>query len=140
MFLTIELGEYRCSSKSPSTTAGEDDEGDNDETICALIDREKRQSKAPVKITVDFGDGSGEQLWTREDPKNLWVHQYQLPGRYWVHVSSIRLNIMCIVTNYFVAENEYDQAGDEEWLEVEVVDPLFDMMGIEVWIIKLMCL
>ena len=32
----------------------------------------------------------------------------------------------------FTAENEYDQAGDEEWLEVEVVDPLFDMMGIEV--------
>ena len=32
----------------------------------------------------------------------------------------------------YVAENEYDQAGDEDWLQVEVVDPIFDMMGIEV--------
>ena len=93
MFLTVELGEYRCSSKTPLTEQ-DDGEGDNDETICALIDQEKRQSKAPVRITVDFGDGSGEQLWTREDPRNLWVHQYQLPGRYWVHVSSI-YNIFC---------------------------------------------
>ena len=82
MFLTVELGEYRCSSKTAS-------EEENDENICALIDKENGQSKAPVKITVDFGDGSGEQLWTREDPRNLWVHQYQLPGRYWVHVSSM---------------------------------------------------
>ena len=80
MLLTVELGEYRCSSSKLV--------GSNDETICALKDSQDGQSMAPVRITVDFGDGSGEQLWTREDPRNLWVHQYQLPGRYWVHVSS----------------------------------------------------
>ena len=88
MYLTIELGEYRCSSKPPTS-------GENDETNCSLIDQEGRQSKAPVKIIVDFGDGSGEQIWTREDPRNLWIHQYQLPGRYWVHVSSRLFNIFC---------------------------------------------
>ena len=40
---------------------------------------------------------------------------------------------MCWGNMSCVAENEYDLAGDEEWLEVEVVDPLFDMMGIEVF-------
>ena len=39
-----------------------------------------------------------------------------------------------IFKRIFAAENEFDQAGDESWLEVEVVDPLFDMMGIEVFI------
>ena len=125
MYLTVELGEYRCSSKVPS-------EGENDERSCALIDKKQGQSKAPVRITIDFGDGSGQQLWTREDPRDLWVHQYQLPGRYWVHVSSKLIsNILSSYWNY-VAENEYDQAGDEDWLEIEVVDPIFDKMGIEV--------
>lgn len=82
MSLVIEFGEYRCSS---------DSSGDNDETICALRDlssADTGQSMPPVVIVVDFGDGSGQQMWSREDTKDLWVHQYQLPGRYWVHVSS----------------------------------------------------
>ena len=45
-------------------------------------------SMPPVLITVDYGDGSGEQIWSREEPALLWTHKYQLPGRYWVHVSS----------------------------------------------------
>ena len=32
----------------------------------------------------------------------------------------------------FLAVNEEDMLGDETWIEVEVVDPLFDQMGIEV--------
>ena len=80
MFLSVEMGEYRCSNAVSRSG--------NDERICALKDSQEAQSKAPVRVTVDFGDGSGEQLWTREDPSNLWVHQYHLPGQYWVHVSS----------------------------------------------------
>ena len=36
--------------------------------------------------------------------------------------------------NYIIVavENEYDNTGDEGWLEVEVVDPIFDNMGMEV--------
>ena len=45
-------------------------------------------SMPPVIITVDYGDGSGEQSWSRAAPANLWTHMYQLPGRYWVSVSS----------------------------------------------------
>ena len=41
-----------------------------------------------VNVTLNFGDGTGEQVWSREDPKHLWVHQYQMPGFYWVSVSS----------------------------------------------------
>ena len=81
MSVVIEFGEYRCSS---------DSSGNNDETICALKDlssAETGQSMAPVFLVIDFGDGSGQQIWHREDTKDIWSHQYQLPGRYWVMVS-----------------------------------------------------
>ena len=81
MNLVIEFGEYRCSATNTS----------NAETVCALKDTsasDTGQSLPPVVITVDFGDGSGEQYWTREDPRDLWTHKYQLPGKYWVHVNS----------------------------------------------------
>ena len=42
-----------------------------------------------VNVSVNFGDGTGEQIWSREDPRHLWVHQYQTPGFYWVSVSSM---------------------------------------------------
>ena len=111
MSLVIELGEYRCSSTSS---------GDNDETLCALKDLSPAntgQSMPPVFLVVDFGDGSGQQFWHREDTKDLWTNQYQLPGRYWVMVS---------------VWNDYDHTNDEAWMEVEVVDPIVDNMGMEV--------
>ena len=81
MSLVVEFGEYRCSSTNSS----------NAESVCALKDTsasDTGQSLPPVVITVDFGDGSGEQYWTRDDPRDLWTHNYQLPGKYWVHVNS----------------------------------------------------
>ena len=56
MFLNVEIGEYRCSNqpKSPSP---------NNETLCAISDMMGSQSLPPVIITVDFGDGSGVQVW-----------------------------------------------------------------------------
>ena len=53
MFVTIEFGEYRCSGNN---------ETDNDETICAIADTNGDQAMPPVRITVDFGDGSGPQV------------------------------------------------------------------------------
>ena len=92
MHLFIEVGEYRCSPVT--STSG------NDESQCALFDSQSSsQARPPVVIMVNYGDGSGEQVrevrgrvqvWTREDPRDLWTHKYQLPGRYWVSVSSRR--------------------------------------------------
>ena len=82
LFVTVELGDYKCSSASSSALAK------NDETLCALKDKTGEQSLPPVNISVNFGDGSGEQRWSREDPRHLWSHQYTLPGSYWVSVAS----------------------------------------------------
>ena len=111
MMLIVELGEHRCSATTQSSS------GSNNEVLCALKDSQGDQVLPPVKITVNFGDGSGEQDWTREDPRDLWTHQYQFPGRYTVSVVTI---------------NEYDFTQDAAWLEVEVVAPVEDTMGLEV--------
>ena len=85
--MVLSIGDYKC-QKSNGT-------GANAVGICALYDTgfmdvtsSSGQSMPPVVITVDYGDGSGEQMWTRDQPRNLWTHKYQLPGRYWVHISS----------------------------------------------------
>ena len=80
--LEVSFGEYVCKAENGT--------GDNMAAICALKDSQgtRLQSMPPVLITVDYGDGSGEQIWSREAPALLWTHKYQLPGRYWVHVSS----------------------------------------------------
>ena len=107
-----------------------------------------------VNVSVNFGDGTGEQIWSREDPRHLWVHQYQTPGFYWVSVSSMDivhpyiyqyigyfdfpLNGPCPYFGYFnfnillAARNVYDLTGDNVRFEVEVVDPIVDNMGMEV--------
>ena len=111
MSLVLEIGEYRCSATTESAN------GKNNEVLCAITDGGGVQVLPPVNITVNFGDGTGEQLWTREDPRDLWTHAYQLPGHYTVSVFVI---------------NEYDFTYDAYWLDVEVVDPVYDNMGIEV--------
>ena len=54
MYLSVELGEYKCSNRVH--------QGKNDHTICAIKDSDGNQAMPPVEITVDFGDGSGEQV------------------------------------------------------------------------------
>ena len=132
MHLFIEVGEYRCSPVT--STSG------NDESQCALFDSQSSsQARPPVVIMVNYGDGSGEQVrkvrgrvqvWTREDPRDLWTHKYQLPGRYWVSVSSRRPHMSTYVLP--AAINELDWTSDAAWLEVEVVEPVTDNMGMEV--------
>ena len=91
-----------------------------------------------VNVSVNFGDGTGEQIWSREDPRHLWVHQYQTPGFYWVSVSSMdNVHLYNQYSGYFfniplAARNVYDLTGDNVRFEVEVVDPIVDNMGMEV--------
>ena len=40
----------------------------------------------PLKITVDYGDGSGSAVWTRERPINPWSHVYTRPGTFNIYV------------------------------------------------------
>ena len=40
----------------------------------------------PVVMTVDFGDGSGEQKWDRDSPHDVWTHKYAKPGMYTIFV------------------------------------------------------
>ena len=42
----------------------------------------------PVVVTVDFGDGSGEQKWDRDSPHDVWTHKYSRPGMYTIFVMS----------------------------------------------------
>ena len=91
--MVVEVGEYRCSSTNST----------NAEAICALKDlsgADTGQSMPPVVITVDFGDGSGEQRWRRAAPADLWSHQYQLPGTYWVHVST-EVGVHCTINQHW---------------------------------------
>ena len=55
--MIIEFGDYTCSKATGAVTMD-----GNNETICALKDSFGNQSMPPVNITVDFGDGSGEQV------------------------------------------------------------------------------
>ena len=123
MFLTVQFGDYRCSSTLASTVCSLSNShsiavvlivlvlGDDHIFTTRLLEtmRPSVLSRMPmvtspclrwvttriitnpfpkVNVTVNFGDGTGEQLWNREDPRHLWMHQYQMPGFYWVSVSS----------------------------------------------------
>ena len=188
MFLTVQFGDYRCSSTLASTVCSLSNShsiavvlivlvlGDDHIFTTRLLEtmRPSVLSRMPmvtspclrwvttriitnpfpkVNVTVNFGDGTGEQLWNREDPRHLWMHQYQMPGFYWVSVSS-NLTMSAtghlpffsnhffswsqlVVRRYFhplllAARNVYDLTGDNVRLEVEVVDPIVDNMGMEV--------
>ncbi len=44
----------------------------------------------PLDIFVDFGDGSGTQIWIPELTPNVWQHRYTFPGTYTVTFRSKR--------------------------------------------------
>ncbi len=54
--MIVEVGDYTC-SKVMGVSAPF-----NNESICALRDAFGAQSMPPVIITIDYGDGSGEQV------------------------------------------------------------------------------
>ena len=63
------------------------------------------------------------------------MHQYQIPGFYWISVTSKRVQSVFLLLLHdaiLAAKNVYDLTTDEMRLEVEVVDPLVDLMGMEV--------
>ena len=79
VMLEVSFGEYVCKAENGT--------GDNMHALSGIKDNSGSRTGISVLITVDYGDGSGEQIWSREEPALLWKHKYQLPGRYWVHVS-----------------------------------------------------
>ena len=108
--------------------------GDQGNELCAIKSNTGGDTLPPLTIKVDFGDGSNEQIWTTEDPRNLWSHQYKMPGIYLIHVSCMLISFlpMSSLIASILANNEFDDTGDESWMEVEVVDPIFEKMGMEV--------
>ena len=87
----------------------------------------------------------------------MWTHQYQLPGRYWISVTSeLEKNFKKYVSLFSTesahhkraeknfkkyvslfstnsAHHELDGTSDAAWLEVEVVEPVTPDMGMEVF-------
>jgi hypothetical protein len=48
----------------------------------------------PVDITVDYGDSSGPNFWTRTNKIVLWSHVYTRPGKYDLTVQSKRCSLL----------------------------------------------
>ena len=42
----------------------------------------------PVQITVDYGDGSGSQVWTHDNQLNVFKHVYSQAGKFTISVRS----------------------------------------------------
>ena len=40
----------------------------------------------PLEISVDYGDGSPIELWTKENPTYIWGHEYAYGGTYNIKV------------------------------------------------------
>ena len=51
-------------------------------------DEPRCNSAAPpaFRIVVDFGDGSGGNLWTPDQTNDIFTHVYSVPGTYGVAV------------------------------------------------------
>ena len=58
------MGDYYCHAANPNTCSS------------------PAGNLPPVKITVDYGDGSGSAIWTRENTQDLWRHAYVRAGTY----------------------------------------------------------
>ena len=50
------------------------------------ISKESNKTIVHLKFQVDFGDGSGISVWTRENSQDLWRHAYSQAGNFVVTV------------------------------------------------------
>ena len=92
MWLHAAIGEYKCGSFLPC--AGSVTDGPPPTCTKATTSTIKKDCKndgvaPPVKIVVDFGDGSGEMSWERENVQDVWTHIYSEPGIYTIFVMSM---------------------------------------------------
>ena len=88
------IGEFNCSSFLPcdgDVTPGPPPTCDKAAATATtpLANCQKDGVAPPVAITVDYGDGSGEQLWQRENVQDVWTHSYSQPGIYTIFVMSM---------------------------------------------------
>ena len=91
MWLHAAIGEYNCGSFLPcdgDVTPGPPPTC-TQATGTKLTNCQNDGSTPPVKIVVDFGDGSGTQLWERENIQDVWTHSYSQPGIYTIYVMSM---------------------------------------------------
>ena len=95
IWIHVSIGEYKCGSFLPCDDAGVSEgppktctKADAPEGS-ARIDCQNDGSTPPVEIIVDFGDGSGEQKWERENIQDVWTHSYSQPGIYTIFVMSM---------------------------------------------------
>ena len=92
MWIHVDVGEYKCGSYLPCD--GDPDPGPPRTCAtkacdsCAKKDCKNDGNAPPVKIMVDFGDGSGESVWQRENVQDVWSHIYSEPGIYTIFVMS----------------------------------------------------
>ena len=74
--INLKIGKYFC---APSKTHFQE---------CRLS--EYQQPPPPMEISVDYGDGT-HQTWFQDSPRNIWVHNYVLPGIYTIVVKGTTL-------------------------------------------------
>ena len=98
IWIHVSIGEYNCGTFLPC--AGDVTPGPPPTCAKAAAtdtsptkDCQNDGSTPPVEIVVDFGDGSGEQKWERENIQDVWTHIYSQPGVYTIFVMSMEHSI-----------------------------------------------
>ena len=149
MWIHVGLGEYNCGSY----TGCDDVVKPGPPRTCTPasgtppIDCKRNGNSPPVKIIVDYGDGSGESTWERENVQNVWTHTYSLPGIYTIYVMSMNLyaislefrysnriyftfpTYICLYTCsdillFYAATHEYTMNRQHESIRVAVIEPV----------------
>ena len=92
IWIHVSIGEYNCGSFKPcddTVTPGPPPTCTMAAADATSIGCQNDGSTPPVEIIVDFGDGSGEQKWERENIQDVWTHSYSQPGIYTIYVMSM---------------------------------------------------
>ena len=53
-----------------------------DKIACKYGTTPYADEQPPLEISMDWGDGSGQQFWTPVRPYNIWKYQYTKPGTF----------------------------------------------------------
>ena len=93
MWIHVGIGEFNCGSFLPcdgDVTPGPPPTCAKAAATDTTIKKDCKNDgvEPPVKIVVDFGDGSGEQTWERENVQDVWTHTYSKPGIFTIFVMS----------------------------------------------------
>ena len=98
VYLNVSIGDFYCHAANPLTCSS------------------GGGFLPPARIFVDYGDGSGQAEWTRENTQDLWRHAYVKAGTYNIaivggcsyfeyHLSITYWYILTIQMKYFFVSN-----------------------------------